>query len=179
MHDSVLDALSDSFGDNAAFALELYAQYRLNPGTVGDDWRRTFEKLEKAARVAAASGPGTAPEAVAAAPAPAAPAVAVPSRPAPSLRPGETLQPLFGGAATIARNMDASLSVPTATSQRVIPVKAMEENRRILNLHREAVRQSKISFTHLVAWAIIRALEKHPGMNDAYAEADGKPQRVR
>ena len=79
------------------------------------------------------------------------------------LRPGEKLLPLVGGSATIARNMDASLAVPTATSQRVIPVKAMEENRRILNHHREAVRQSKISFTHLVAWAIVRALEKHPG----------------
>ncbi len=182
MHDSVLDALSDSFGDNAAFALELYAQYRLNPGTVGDDWRRTFEQFEKAARASAASGSGAAPAAAAPASTPAVPAPAAAAsagRPAPSLRPGETLQPLVGGAATIARNMDASLSVPTATSQRVIPVKAMEENRRILNLHREAVRQSKISFTHLVAWAIVRALEKHPGMNDAYAEAEGKPQRVR
>ncbi|MBP7675568.1 MAG: 2-oxo acid dehydrogenase subunit E2, partial [Thermoanaerobaculia bacterium] len=154
----------------------------MNPGTVGDDWRRTFEQFEKAARASAASGSGAAPVAAAPAPPPAvsAPAAAASAgRPAPSLRPGETLQPLVGGAATIARNMDASLSVPTATSQRVIPVKAMEENRRILNLHREAVRQSKISFTHLVAWAIVRALEKHPGMNDAYAEAEGKPQRVR
>ena len=50
MHDAVLDALSESFGDNAGFALELYAQYRLNPGTVGDDWRRTFEQFEKRAR---------------------------------------------------------------------------------------------------------------------------------
>ena len=65
MHDSVLDALSDSFGDNAAFALELYAQYRLNPGTVGDDWRRTFEQFEKAARASAASGSGAAPVALA------------------------------------------------------------------------------------------------------------------
>ena len=181
MHDAVLDALTESFGDNAVFALELYAQYRLNPGSVGDDWRRTFERFEKSARLREAEAP--------AAPAPAAPAGAAPAsqaapaaRPAsvpPVLRPGEKLVPLVGGSATIARNMDASLSVPTATSQRVIPVKAMEENRRILNHHREAVRQSKVSFTHLVAWAIVRALEKHPGMNDAYAEADGKPQRVR
>ena len=114
MHDSVLDAISDSFGDNAAFALELYAQYRLNPGTVGDDWRRTFEKLEKAARVAAASGPATAPEA--AAPAPATPAPAVVSRPAPSPRPGETPQPPAGGAPTPATWTPPSPSRPRRRS---------------------------------------------------------------
>ncbi|MCE7956714.1 MAG: multifunctional oxoglutarate decarboxylase/oxoglutarate dehydrogenase thiamine pyrophosphate-binding subunit/dihydrolipoyllysine-residue succinyltransferase subunit, partial [Acidobacteria bacterium ACB2] len=96
-----------------------------------------------------------------------------------TLRPGEEAVPLAGAAATIARNMDASLSVPTATSQRVVPVKTMEENRRLLNQHREAVGRSKISFTHFVAWAIVRAVEKHPGMNDAYAEVDSRPARVR
>jgi 2-oxoglutarate dehydrogenase E1 component len=191
MHDAVLDALSESFGDNAGFALELYAQYRLNPGTVGEDWRRTFEQFEK--RTRAGGGVPTDSSALPAGtpdlqpPAPPAPGAAVPGgvqvpparAAAPTLRPGEKLLPLIGGSATIARNMDASLTVPTATSQRVIPVKAMEENRRILNHHREAVRQSKVSFTHLVAWAIVRALEKHPGLNDAYAEAEGRPQRVR
>ncbi len=189
MHDTVLDALTESFGDNAGFALELYAQYRLNPEAVGNDWRRTFEQFEKHARGGASPAPSVplpvAPEFQP--PAPAAPVAAapgvvpvMPSRPAtPQLRPGEKLLPLVGGAATIARNMDASLSVPTATSQRVLPVKAMEENRRILNHHREAVRQSKVSFTHIVAWAIVRAIEKHPGMNDAFAEVEGRPQRVR
>jgi 2-oxoglutarate decarboxylase len=75
--------------------------------------------------------------------------------------------------------MEASLGVPTAVTNRVIPVKTMEENRRILNRHREALGLSKVSFTHFVAWAIVRALEKHPSMNDAYGEADGKPARIR
>ncbi len=75
--------------------------------------------------------------------------------------------------------MEASLSVPTATSNRMIPAKTMEENRRILNRHREAVGKSKVSFTHFVAWGIVRAIEKHPGMNDGFAEADGKPVRLR
>jgi 2-oxoglutarate dehydrogenase E1 component len=191
MYDAVLDALTESFGDNAGFALDLYAQYRLSPGAVGDDWRRTFEQFERSARMKGAPEPGSAAltEVVTgpAAPAPPVPLAAPPAPSAvpvartttPQLRPGEKLQPLVGGAATIARNMDASLAVPTATSQRVIPVKAMEENRRILNHHREAVRQSKISFTHLVAWAIVRALEKHPALNDSFAEAEGRPQRVR
>src|SRR5439155_23940181 len=103
-----------------------------------------------------------------------------PSRPpAPAPRAGEEAVSLAGGAATIARNMEASLTVPTATSNRVIPVKAMEENRRILNRHREVLGLSKVSFTHLVAWAIVRAIEKHPTMNDAYGEAEGKPVRIR
>ncbi len=183
MHDAVLDALTESFGDNAGFALELYAQYRLNPGTVGDDWRRTFEQFEKTvrARGGAVSGRAVRSAGRRRPPPPPFPPVggACAAHPGPCAPAGEKLVPLVGGSATIARNMDASLSVPTATSQRVIPVKAMEENRRILNHHREAVRQSKISFTHLVAWAIVRALEKHPGMNDAYVESEGKPQRVR
>ena len=112
MQDAVLDALSESFGDNAGFALELYAQYRVNPGAVGDDWRRTFEQFEK--RVRAGVGASSAPPAPSPAapepqpPAPAAPlatapgAVPVPSaRPtAPPLRPGEKLLPLVGGSAT-------------------------------------------------------------------------------
>src|SRR5271170_7515354 len=49
---------------------------------------------------------------------------------------GETLVPLRGAAARIAENMNASLSIPLATSQRIIPVKVIDENRRIINDHR-------------------------------------------
>ena len=65
------------------------------------------------------------------------------------------------------------------TPNRVIPAKTMEENRRILNRHREVLGLSKISFTHFVAWGIVRALEKHPSLNDAFGEVDGKPVRIR
>src|SRR5205085_11030882 len=107
------------------------------------------------------------------------PPAAAPRPASPGPRAGEQALPISGGAATIARNMEASLGVPTATSNRVMPVKAMEENRRVLNRHREVLGLSKISFTHLVAWAIVRAIEKHPSMNDAYGELDGKPVRIR
>jgi len=108
------------------------------------------------------------------------PPAPAPARPAaPAARPGELVVAIAGGAATIARNMEASLGVPTATTNRVIPVKTMEENRRILNRHREVLGLSKVSFTHFVAWAIVRALEEHPTMNDAFGEVDGKPARIR
>ncbi|MCS7025441.1 MAG: multifunctional oxoglutarate decarboxylase/oxoglutarate dehydrogenase thiamine pyrophosphate-binding subunit/dihydrolipoyllysine-residue succinyltransferase subunit [Bryobacteraceae bacterium] len=85
--------------------------------------------------------------------------------------------PLRGAAAKIAANMDRSLSIPVASSQRVIPVKVIDENRRILNQHRTLSGKSKISYTNLVAWAIVKALAKHPNLNNAYGEVNGEPHR--
>jgi 2-oxoglutarate decarboxylase len=183
---SVLNAMLEEFGDNAAYALELYAHYRLEPASVGENWKQAFQEIEERvphAMTGRALRPleplHELPPAPAAAPARAA-SPAGPARPlAFGPRAGEQVVAIFGGAATIVRNMEASLGVPTATTNRVIPVKTMEENRRILNRHREALGVSKVSFTHFVAWAIVRALEKHPSMNDAYGEADGKPARIR
>lgn len=169
-NESILNALFTQFGDNAEFALELYAQYRLDPASVGENWRQTFAAVEEQSPAIPPATGATAP-----APAPAAASKAAPPAP----RAGEHSVPMVGGAATIARNMEASLAVPTATSNRTVPVKTMEENRRILNRHREVLGLSKISFTHFVAWGILRALEKHPGMNDAYGEVEGKPARIR
>ncbi|MGZ6971768.1 MAG: 2-oxo acid dehydrogenase subunit E2, partial [Thermoanaerobaculia bacterium] len=175
---SVLNAIVEEFGDNALFALELYTQYRFEPGSVGENWKRAFQEMEE--RVPHALSPSAklrlpAPGPLPAPAAPGSTAAVSPAPPAtrppvPGPRAGEQAVPISGGAATIARNMEASLGVPTATTNRVIPVKTMEENRRILNRHREALGLSKVSFTHFVAWAIVRALEKHPGMNDAYGE---------
>src|ERR1700690_4060915 len=183
---AVLNAMLEEFGDNAPFALELYAQYRLEPASVGEHWKQAFQEIEERVPHAMAgrivrlleSVPEPSP-AEAAAPAPVA-APPGPTRP-PALGPraGEQAIAILGSAATIVRNMEASLGVPTAVTNRVIPVKTMEENRRILNRHREALGLSKVSFTHFVAWAIVRAFEKHPGMNAAYGEAGGKPARIR
>ena len=95
-----------------------------------------------------------------------------------TILPGDILQPIRGGAVRIVENMEASLQIPTATSVRTIPVRTLEENRRLLNKHREAAGQGKVSFTHLVAWAILRALDTFPRLNDAYAEVDGQPHRI-
>ncbi len=90
----------------------------------------------------------------------------------------ENLQPLRGIAAKIAENMNASVTIPLATSQRVIPVKVMDENRRIINQHRTLVGRSKVSYTHLIGWAILKGLEDFPGLNHAYGEANGQPARI-
>jgi 2-oxoglutarate decarboxylase len=82
---------------------------------------------------------------------------------------------LRGAAAAIAKNMDASLSVPTATSVRAVPAKLMADNRIVINNHLKRTRGGKISFTHLIGYAMVRALKNYPNMNRHYQVIDGKP----
>src|SRR5205814_9955658 len=82
-------------------------------------------------------------------------------------------KPLRGPAATLARFMNESRSIPTATSFRTLEVDALDSRRKQL---KGAGR--KLSFTHLIAWAIVQAAKDMPVMTNAYAEADGKPQRI-
>ncbi|HEX5729011.1 multifunctional oxoglutarate decarboxylase/oxoglutarate dehydrogenase thiamine pyrophosphate-binding subunit/dihydrolipoyllysine-residue succinyltransferase subunit, partial [Microbacterium sp.] len=85
---------------------------------------------------------------------------------------------LKGMTKTLALNMDESLTVPTATSVRTIPAKLMIDNRIVINNHMSRTRGGKISFTHLIGWALIRALKEFPSQNVFYAEIDGKPSVV-
>jgi len=79
---------------------------------------------------------------------------------------------------TLAANMDESLTVPTATSVRTVPAKLMIDNRIVINNHMSRTRGGKVSFTHLIGWALIQALKDFPSMNVFYAEVDGKPSVV-
>ncbi|WP_345801958.1 multifunctional oxoglutarate decarboxylase/oxoglutarate dehydrogenase thiamine pyrophosphate-binding subunit/dihydrolipoyllysine-residue succinyltransferase subunit [Microbacterium sp. AZCO] len=85
---------------------------------------------------------------------------------------------LRGMTKTLAANMDESLTVPTATSVRTVPAKLMIDNRIVINNHMARTRGGKVSFTHLIGWAIIRALKEFPSQNVFYAEIDGKPSVV-
>ncbi len=100
---------------------------------------------------------------------------------APSAPVDEPGEPLRGIAARIVANMEASLTVPTATSFREIPAKLLEVNRKVLNNHLGRVRGGKVSFTHIMGYAIVRAIaETVPNMNSVYVEgADGKPRVLR
>ena len=164
------DELVSEFGDNAAYVADLLARYRTNPAAVDDEWRRYFRSRFGEPE----------PAMPAASPAP----IAEPSRASASVFPagphveGER-HAIRGGALRIAENMEASLGVPTATTQRQIPVKLADENRRLLNEERAASEQSKISFTHLFGWAIVKAVEAFPGMNDAFDASSGEAARVR
>ncbi len=85
---------------------------------------------------------------------------------------------LRGMSKTLAANMDESLTVPTATSVRTVPAKLMIDNRIVINNHMSRTRGGKVSFTHLIGWAIIQALKEFPSQNVFYAEVDGKPSVV-
>ena len=87
----------------------------------------------------------------------------------------EEAKQLRGAAAAIAKNMDASLTVPTATSVRAVPAKLMADNRIVINNHLARTRGGKISFTHLIGYAMVRALHDFPNMNRHYSVSGGKP----
>ncbi|WP_045745797.1 MULTISPECIES: multifunctional oxoglutarate decarboxylase/oxoglutarate dehydrogenase thiamine pyrophosphate-binding subunit/dihydrolipoyllysine-residue succinyltransferase subunit [Actinoplanes] len=114
-------------------------------------------------------------------PAPAKPAAAPAAKATPAAKPAENgakVTTLRGVAAKIVQNMSASLEVPTATSVRSVPAKLMVDNRIVVNNHLSRGRGGKVSFTHLIGWALIQAVRKHPEMNNSFAEIDGKPALV-
>lgn len=89
-----------------------------------------------------------------------------------------TYTTLRGIPAATAKNMDLSLTVPTATSVRTLPVKLLWDNRTVINNHLARARGGKVSFTHLIGYALIKALKSMPEMNNSYTEKDGKPTMV-
>ena len=102
-------------------------------------------------------------------------ATAAPPRPAAAPKP----DPMRGVDATLARYMSDSLSIPTATSFRTIEVDTLDRRRRQLNeALKVAQRDMKVSFTHLIGYAIAIATRDHPDMTLTFAEVDGKPHRV-
>ncbi|MFF8670736.1 multifunctional oxoglutarate decarboxylase/oxoglutarate dehydrogenase thiamine pyrophosphate-binding subunit/dihydrolipoyllysine-residue succinyltransferase subunit [Streptomyces sp. NPDC015242] len=126
-----------------------------------------------------------APTPAKAAPAPAQPAAAKPAAPAKKAEPaaeapaGPEQVVLRGPAAAVAKNMDASLELPTATSVRAVPVKLLFDNRIVINNHLKRARGGKISFTHLIGYAMVQAIKAMPAMNYSFAKVDGKPTLVK
>jgi multifunctional 2-oxoglutarate metabolism enzyme len=120
--------------------------------------------------------PEKAPEAPEQAPARAPEKSKAPAGPQPA--GGAETQVLRGAAAAVVKNMLASLDVPTATSVRAIPAKLMIDNRIVINNHLKRTRGGKISFTHLIGYALVQAVKKFPNMNRHFAEVDGKPNAV-
>ncbi|GAB3814269.1 multifunctional oxoglutarate decarboxylase/oxoglutarate dehydrogenase thiamine pyrophosphate-binding subunit/dihydrolipoyllysine-residue succinyltransferase subunit [Tessaracoccus terricola] len=103
--------------------------------------------------------------------------------PNPSLRPEPTgaqpkLTTMRGAPMRTAKNMDASLSVPTATSVRNVPMKLVIDQRTLINNFLRTSKGGKVSFTHIIAYAMIKAIKAVPSMNDAYDVVDGKPTHI-
>ena len=83
-----------------------------------------------------------------------------------------------GTLARTAKNMDVSLTVPTATSVRSLPVKLLIDQRVVINNHLRRARGGKVSYTHIIGYAMVKALKTVPAMNNGYDVVDGKPTLV-
>ncbi len=151
---------------NAGFAQAIYEDYLRDPNAVAPEWRRLFESGRVGERPAGGNGDGA--RAARPAPAPVTPA----SPPA-----GATL--IKGPAARLVQNMTESLSVPTATTFRELPVHTLEGARATFNAGlKSAGRSEKASFTHFIAWALVQAAKRHPVMGHSLALIEGAPHRV-
>ena len=175
--------LPEEFGPNDWLIAEQYEKYLDSPKSVAPEWREYF-----AGRRAPATAPDThadpGPRPDADRPSDVGPdATGGPSTDRPVDTEPEVpsgAEPLTGVAKVIAGRMDDSLAVPTATSVRTIPAKLLEVNRRIVNNHlARSPAGGKVSFTHLIGWAVVRAVAAMPGLNVAYRSADGTPYIVR
>ncbi|GGV66863.1 alpha-ketoglutarate decarboxylase [Streptomyces griseoloalbus] len=127
---------------------------------------------------APAPAQAAAPAAPAAKPA-AAPAAKPKAAPSGEAKAGPEQVTLRGPSAAVAKNMDASLELPTATSVRAVPVKLLFDNRIVINNHLKRARGGKISFTHLIGYAMVQAIKAMPSMNHSFAKVDGKPTLVK
>jgi len=152
---------------------ELRQQFRHDRKTVDATWTAVLEGNGHTA-----APPATRDTRAALADPPRSLALRAPEVPAVAVGVDDQLIPLRGPALRIAENMSASLSMPVATSQRSMPVKVIDENRRLINQYRASAGQSKLSYTHIVAWSIVRAIEAVPAMNQAYSERGDESFRV-
>jgi multifunctional 2-oxoglutarate metabolism enzyme len=183
------------FGPNEWLVYEMYQAYLNDPDSVDQAWWDFFADYSHGAptngsvppTTPAAPAPAPEPVAQTAPPAPLAPAPAAPPAPAPAAAPAPAVAPvaesaagrtLKGAAARTVLNMEASLAVPIATSVRAVPAKLLIDNRVVINNHLRRGRGGKVSFTHLIGYALVRALAKYPAMNRSFAEVDGKPTIV-
>ncbi|HHI81057.1 MAG TPA: multifunctional oxoglutarate decarboxylase/oxoglutarate dehydrogenase thiamine pyrophosphate-binding subunit/dihydrolipoyllysine-residue succinyltransferase subunit [Planctomycetes bacterium] len=174
----------EQFGVNAAYVASLFEKWQSDPQVIDEEWRQWFESMGQGEGSAKPTKRGSSPAQSKAEsrpePAEAAPSPKKESSPASDLSSEEAeFEPLRGLARKIATNMNASLSVPTATSVRTIPVKVLDENRKILNAHLRVRALGKASYTHLIAFALIRALREHPGCQAFYTEREGKAFKAR
>jgi multifunctional 2-oxoglutarate metabolism enzyme len=140
---------------NSWLVEEMYEQYRRDPSELSAGWQTFFEGYRPGDQGINGQGDADGDE-------------------------GPSPERLRGVAERIVENMEASLRVPTATSVRDVPAKLLEVNRRIANNYLRRTHGGKVSFTHLIAYALVRALEAVPAMRNVYAAtSDGRPGVLR
>ncbi|MDE2956034.1 MAG: multifunctional oxoglutarate decarboxylase/oxoglutarate dehydrogenase thiamine pyrophosphate-binding subunit/dihydrolipoyllysine-residue succinyltransferase subunit [Bacteroidota bacterium] len=149
-------------GFNTGYVEELHKRFLDDPKSVSPSWRDFFADYspghaaitEPTPRPPAPSGDGAAPV-------------------------GADVKPIRGPGARLVENMEASLSIPTATSVRSLSVKLLTENRLLINQHQRGIGGLKVSFTHIIAYAIVQALRKFPNMYSSFRRSGDTPQHVK
>jgi len=150
------------YGVNAGYVQQLHEQWLVEPGSVDASWGKIFERAD--------------PEGAAAAVARQA-AEAAPPATTTDPKSADSLERLTGVGRLIVKNMTASLELPVATTVRTLPVKLLDENRRLINEHMQVRALGKSSYTHIIAFAMIRALSEMPRVQSAFVDLDGVPHR--
>lgn len=178
MEDNVVNKyhkdLFDHFGYNYGFVADLLEKYHEDRESVSEYWQNYFDDLTN----------GNGHKKPATTQTKSKTTVAQAAKPIQNINPSfeisseDELKMITGVGAKIIENMDNSLTIPTATSLRTISVKLLAENRRIINQHLKRLYGGKISFTHIVAYAIVQGIKEFPNMNNSFAFSDGKPQLV-
>jgi 2-oxoglutarate dehydrogenase E1 component len=200
---NLTEYIAEHFGANASYVEGLLSRYRSDPNLVDESWRTFFSELllngsspldggngggqaSAAATTTTATSNSSAPKASEqsnGAPAQQTTTTAAPQQQQKKQAPvtigaDVDVKPITGAGKKIVENMEQSLTVPTATSTRRIPVKLLEENRRIINEHLQKSGRGKVSFTHIIAWAIVKAVKAYPQMNYGYGFINNAPSRL-
>ncbi len=158
----------EKFGANTWFVEYLHEQYEKNPEQLPEQWQNFFGRVKgneesKGKQVNKENGA----------------LFNLGNLELPQPGPDEETQVIAGSSARILDNMNYSLTVPVATSQRTIPVKLLEENRTVINQFLKKKNAGKVSFTHLISWAILKAVEAVPALNNAFTIISGKPNIIK
>jgi len=144
-----------SFGPNAWLVDDMYDRFLADPSSVAESWREFFADYQRSTLPTVATLTTV--------------ATPTPVKSAPAIDADAT--PLRGAAARIVTNMEASLTVPTATSVRTVAARLLEINRVALNESLSRSSGAKVSFTHLIAFAVVQGLKEIPSMNAAFVDA--------
>ena len=174
---------------NTGYIEDLYNQYLADPQSVSESWRDFFADYHPSESFVSVKDTTTERESKPVAVSTTVPsdvqggdgALTDPIHPASAttfIKEDVEIKPLRGAGAKIVENMEQSLGVPTATSVRNIPVRLLAENRKLINEYQRYVGGDKVSFTHIVAYAIVKALSKYSNMNTTLSHEDGKPHHI-
>ena len=176
------EKIIEQFGSNFQYVLDLYDEFLKNPSSIDESWAHYFSNFivnekntryeEKTERIAKEKLSQSLYE------------ISLESLKKKNIdfhqasQLGEVI-PIVGTSAKLIENMENSLSIPTATTTRAISAKLLEEHRRIINSKLSLIGGGKISFTHIIAYAIVKALKKYPSLNNSFAYIENKPHLIK